>query len=339
MTTLMQQEMRQQPDVLAHLVARFESDTAAVANLIPDPLSSVVFIGRGSSDNAATLGRYATELATGRPASLSAPSLTTRYRSPQRCDGVLAIALSQSGRTPEIDFTLHAMRDAGARTVAITNDPSSPLASSADLTLPLEAGAEQAVPATKTVTAQLLTVLAVASALGPLPLNQEDLRALPRQAAAVLAESAPARRVATKWATQNTLLAVARGFLLAAAQETALKIRETAVITAIGTSSADLLHGPIAAVQKSSTVLLLDGDPATTTDIAELHARLSRLGAEVQVLSPAATAALQIPQTTSALLAPILAVVQGQQLAVELALARGFDPDRPTGLSKVTASA
>lgn len=338
MTTLMQHEMEEQPDVLARLVARFEADTASVADLVPDPLSSVVFIGRGSSDNAGTLGRYATELATGRPASLAAPSLITRYRSPRRCDGVLAIALSQSGRTPEVDLTLRAMRIAGARTVAITNDPSSPLADTADITLPLDAGTERAVPATKTVTAQLLTVLAVASALGPLPLNQTDLRELPRQAEAVLADPTPARRLAVRWATQSTLLAVARGFLIAAAQETALKVRETAAITAIGTSSADLVHGPIAAVQKSSAALILDGDPATATDMAELHARLSHIGAEVEVLGPSATAALPVPHTTSALLAPILAVVRGQQLAAELALARGLDPDRPTGLSKVTAS-
>ncbi len=112
-TTLMQQEMDEQPEVLARLAARFESNKAAVARLVPERLSSVVFIGRGSSDNAATLGRYAAELATGRPASLAAPSLTTRYLSPRNCDGVLAIALSQSGRTPEISATLGAMGVAG----------------------------------------------------------------------------------------------------------------------------------------------------------------------------------------------------------------------------------
>lgn len=338
MTTLMQQEMREQPQVLAHLAARFEADTAAVAQLAPDPLSSVVFLGRGSSDNAATLGRYATELATGRPAALAAPSLTTRYRLPRNCGGVLVVALSQSGRTPEIAATLQAMRAAGACTIAITNDTSSPLAETADLVLPLDAGPEQAVPATKTVTAQLLTVLAVAAALGPLPISHADLAELPAQAEAILADSGPARRLAAKWATQSTLLTVARGFLLPAAQETALKIRETAAITAIDTSSADLIHGPIAAVHASSAALLLDGDPATASDIGQLRTRLGTLGVDVAVMGPDAAAALPLPQTRSAILAPIVAVIRGQQLAAELALARGLDPDQPCGLTKVTAS-
>jgi glucosamine--fructose-6-phosphate aminotransferase (isomerizing) len=284
------------------------------------------------------LGRYAAELATGRPAALAAPSLITRYRPPHDCGGVLAVALSQSGRTPEIDAALRAMRAAGARTVAITNETSSPLAVGADLVLALDAGEERAVPATKTVTAQLLSVLAIAAALGPLPVDAQDLVALPGQIYTVLNDPAPARSLAQRWAEQPTLLAVARGFLLAAALETALKIRETAAITAVGTSSADLVHGPVAAVRPGAAVLMLDGDPATVADVSELRRRLSAIGADVATMAPGAGSALTIPTARAALLAPILATVRGQQLALELALARGRNPDAPAGLSKVTAS-
>lgn len=338
MTTLMQQEMGEQPQVLARLAARFETDLAAVAGLLPNRVSSVVFIGRGSSDNAATLGRYAAELATGRPAALAAPSLTTRYRPPRNCDGVLAVALSQSGRTPEITATLRALRTAGGRTVAITNDPASPLADAADLVLPLDAGQELAVPATKTVTAQLMAVLSVSAALGPLPLSQADLDEIPGQVQAVLRDPGPAQRLAARWAAHDSLITVARGLLLSAAQETALKIRETAGITAISTSSADLMHGPIAAVHPGAPALLVDGDPATATDLVELRARLLALNADVAVMGPSESAALATPRLRSALLLPIVAITRGQQLAVELAIARGLDPDTPAGLTKVTAS-
>lgn len=333
----MQQEMAEQPDVLARLVRRFDADVAAVAHVVPQPPRSVVFIARGSSDNAALLGRYATELATGRPAGLAAPSLTTRYRLPRDCDGVLAVALSQSGRTPEVDAVLRAMGTAGARTVAITNSPESPLAAGAELVLALDAGVEQAVPATKTVTAEMLTTLAIAAALGPLPLKTADLESLPGAVEAVLTDPRSAARLANRWAAQDTLLVVTRGLLLAAAQEAALKIRETAAITALGMSSADLMHGPIAAVRPGAAVLLIDGDPATTADLAELRERLSGIGADVAGMGP--DAALPLPPTCPALLAPVLATIRGQQLALELALARRLDPDAPVGLTKVTATA
>lgn len=338
MTTQMQREMAEQPEVLARLIQRFDEDVAAVGRLAPQPPAAVVFVGRGSSDNAATLGRYAVELASGRPAALAAPSLITRYRPPRDYTGVLAVALSQSGRTPEIESTLRAMGAAGARTIAITNDPASPLARSAELILPLTAGPELAVPATKTVTAQLLRVLAVAAALGPLPVSPADLGRLPLAVEAALADPEPAAALAARWAGSSTLLTVARGLLLAAAHETALKVRETAGMTALGSSSADLLHGPIASVQPGAPVLVLGGDPATDDDLVALRARLTEIGADVARLGPGAGDELRIG-TPGMLLAPLVATVRGQQLALQLSLARGLDPDAPGGLSKVTVTA
>ncbi len=154
----------------------------------------------------------------------------------------------------------------------------------------------------------------------------------------MLADPEPAFSLADRWAGHGSLLAVARGLLLPAACETALKIRETAGITAIGTSSADLLHGPIASVHRGAAVLLFDGDPATTTDIAELRTRLQDIGADVADVAPDREATITTPRPASPLLAPIVAVVRGQQLALALSAAKGLNPDAPTGLSKVTAS-
>ncbi len=181
-------------------------------------------------------------------------------------------------------------------------------------------------------------MLSVTAALGPLPIAQNDLDELPRQIQSVLEDPGPVRDLAARWAARESLLTVARGFLLSAAQETALKIRETAGITAISTSSADLIHGPIAAVHPGAATLLLDGDPATAVDVAELRDRLIQLNADVAVMSPDPSAAISTPPSRSALLAPIVSVARGQQLAAELALARGCNPDAPSGLSKVTAS-
>jgi len=322
---LMDAEMAEQPALLARLVDGFAGDVAAVAGLVVEPPSAVVLVGRGSSDNAAVLGRYAIEMATGRPTALAAPSLTTRYGGLPDYRGVLVVALSQSGQTPEIASTVRALRAAGARVLVITNDERSPVAAAAQLVLPLGVGPERAVPATKTVTAQMLKLLAVAAALGPLPLSR-----------GVIADRAPATALAQRWSGADGLLVVARGLLLAAALETALKVRESAGVTAIGTSSADLLHGPIGAVQPGSAVLLVDGDPATAADLRDLGARLVALGVSAARMGTGGDDELALAPGLEPLLLPIVATVRGQQLAGALARVRGLDPDAPAGLSKVT---
>src|SRR4051794_20174180 len=172
---LMRSEMAEQPDVLAKFATRLDDHVERVRALLPAPLAGVTFVARGSSDNAAVYGRYLAELASGRPAALAAPSLQTLYRADVDYSGWLVVALSQSGATPEIVSVTGRLRDAGARTVAIVNDEASPLAATAELVLGLGAGEERAVPATKTVTAELLAVAAVASALGPVPFERVAL--------------------------------------------------------------------------------------------------------------------------------------------------------------------
>jgi glucosamine--fructose-6-phosphate aminotransferase (isomerizing) len=338
MTTLMRDEITEQPRILADLVDRFAADVASVRALITTPPDAVVLVGRGSSDNAATLGRYAIEYASGRPVALASPSLITRYRARLDYRNVLVVGLSQSGRTPEITETVAVLRASGARAIAVTNDVDSPLAASAELTLGLGAGTERAVPATKTVTAQMLRMLVIAAALGDGFLTSRDLDGLPEAVATVAADAEPAAVLARRWTAARTMLVVARGASLAAAEETALKIREAAGITAIATSSADLVHGPIAAVEHGDAVLLVDSDPATSDDMNELARRLAELGAGTARLGTGAADALTIPGGLNQFLVPILATVRGQQLALELALARGRNPDAPAGLTKVTVT-
>lgn len=324
----MVQEMSEQPSVLARVVDHFPQLVEAVADLLPEPPSSVVLLARGSSGNAAVLGRYAIELATGRPVGLAAPSLVTRYGVRSDYRGVLVVAVSQSGQTPEITQTAAALRAAGATTLALTNTSTSPLARAVDLTLDLQAGDELAVPATKTVTAQMLALLAVASALGPLPLDAAALACLPAAVARALEDRAPLEALAQRWAEQENLLVAARGVLLSAALEAALKIRECAGVASVAMSSSDLLHGPIAALREGSAVLVVTGDPATGADLVALEQALAERDVDL--------ARIEAGSEVAPLLAPIVATVHGQQLARALARARGMDPDSPRGLSKVT---
>ena len=297
---LMAAEMLEQPDVLARLAARFDDHADRVRAIVPQPLGGVVFVARGSSDNAAVYGRYLAELVSGRPAGLAAPSLLTLYDAPVDYDGRLVVALSQSGATPEIVTVCERLRSAGARTVAIVNEAASPLATVAEVAIAIDAGAERAVPATKTVTAQLLAVAAVAAALGPAPFSAGDLAALPNAVRALLADPAEPRVLAKRLAGAERLFVVARGLLQAAALEAALKIKETARIVAEGISTADFRHGPIAAVDRDVPVLAFEHPGPAAEDVRELVAELEARGARV--------ARLAVPDAVPEALAVIPAV-------------------------------
>ena len=330
-------EMAEQPAVLARLAARAEAVAATARALAPSPLAGTAIVARGSSDHAAVCGRYLLELASGRPVSLAAPSLHLLYGARVDYGGQLAIAVSQSGRTPEIVATLERLRAAGARALAITNDGDSPLAAAADATLALGAGAELAVPATKTVTGELLLFALLARALGPVPFGDAELAALPALVQEVLDDPQPARLAAAALADATRLVVTARGLLYGAALETALKLQETTGVAADAIAAADLRHGPIAIVGAGFPVIALSAPGPARDDVAALVATLRERGARVLEIACDEEAALPLPPLPEAL-APVVAVVRAQQLARELALARGREPDAPAGLRKVTAT-
>jgi glutamine---fructose-6-phosphate transaminase (isomerizing) len=329
-------EMAEQPAVLAGLLERAEEIGARVRALAEPAPVGVLLIARGSSDNAAVYGRYLLEPIVQRPVALAAPSLSTLYDAKVDCTGWLAIALSQSGKTPEIVDVLARMRTAGARGIAITNDGGSPLADEADAVVELGAGEELAVPATKTFLAQLAAFAILAGALGPVPWGERDLAALPEALETVLADRQQARLAATAAGDADALVAVGRGYMYAVALEAALKLKETALLLAEGLSSADFRHGPIAIVERGFPVLALNGGGAAAADMAELETTLRGHPGPLLRLAPDPGAELPIPTGIPEALAPIAAVVRAQQLSAEVALARGLDPDAPPGLTKVT---
>jgi glutamine---fructose-6-phosphate transaminase (isomerizing) len=372
--SLMAAEIAEQPEVLSRLAARHAADRDQVravlpGRLRPGRLAGTVLLARGSSDNVAVYGRYLIELASRRPAGLAAPSVHTRYDADVDYSGYLAVALSQSGATPEIVETAGHMRRAGAVVIGITNEPGSPLTQECDLTLLTEAGPERAVPATKTVTAEMLAVAAIAAAYDPVLVSPADIAALPDAAAVLLADSraansgaaagtgasvagsatggtggfgvagsGPAAAVAARWGDARRLVVTGRGLAYAAALETALKIKESARVLAEGLSSADLLHGPIAALDSRLPVLIVSGGERFAADEAALAARLRAEGVPYAVCGSVPGADLPLPPGVPEVTAPILATIRGQQLALAAALLRGLDPDAPAGLSKVTAT-
>ncbi|HWG01519.1 MAG TPA: SIS domain-containing protein [Trebonia sp.] len=341
--SLMAAELGEQPEVLGRLVSRHAADREQVravlpGRLTPGRLAGTVLLARGSSDNVAVYGRYLLEMATRRPAGLAAPSVHTRYHADVDFSGYLAVALSQSGATPEIVETAAHMRKAGAVVIGITNEGGSPLTEACDLTLLTDAGAERAVPATKTVTAQMLAVAAIGGVFDPALVSLDDLRTLPDAAAAVVADPAAAQAAAGRWARAQRFVVTGRGLAYAAALETALKVKESARVHAEGLSSADLLHGPIAALDSALPVLLVAGGERFAADDAALAERLAAVGVPHEVCGTAAGTDLPLPPGSSEVMAPILATIRGQQLALAASLLRGLDPDAPVGLSKVTAT-
>jgi glucosamine--fructose-6-phosphate aminotransferase (isomerizing) len=317
----MLREMAEQPEVLARLLSH------RIAVGVEAPAGTII-VARGSSDHAAVYGRYLLELATGRPVALAAPSLFTRYGAQTDASGWLVVGVSQSGKTPEIVDVVERLRATGGHAIAITNNGDSPLAEAADTVIELGAGAENAVPATKTYTAQMAAFAVLAAALGDVPWADDELSAVPDAVAGVLADPAGMADIADRWAKIDQLVVTARGWMFSAALETALKVRETALVSAQGFSVADFLHGPIAAVDPGAPVLALRADGPAAADVDEAVEALRQRGADVQLMPRVGG----LPEA----LAPIAASVRGQQLALELALRKGLNPDAPRGLNKVT---
>jgi glucosamine--fructose-6-phosphate aminotransferase (isomerizing) len=337
--TAMAREMAEQPEVIGTLLGRREEFAARLREVARAPLAGVLLIARGSSDNAAIYGRYVLEAALRRPVALAAPSLWTRYGLEEDLRGYLAVGVSQSGKTPEITDTLERVRAAGATAVAVTNDAGSPLAAIADATIDLGAGPEEAVPATKTVTAQLAAFAILADALGEAPWPDAAWDAVPRAQAEVLADDAAAEAAGAAIARSSSHVQLGRGFLFAVALEGALKVAETTGLASQGFSVADFLHGPVAIARPGTSAVAYAEPGPVAQDVREAAARAREGGAElIAVGEEAGPADLRVamPAGVPEALAPLVHVVRAQQLALHATLALGRDPDRPQGLTKVT---
>jgi fructoselysine-6-P-deglycase FrlB-like protein len=341
MSSRMRVEIAEQPEALRRTLDAVAPQVGALEALGRET-RQVLFIARGSSDNAAVYGQYLCSVHAGRLASLASPSLATVYRADLDLHGVLAVAVSQSGATEEILTTLDWARHCGARTVAVTNVANSPLAEAADVALITQAGRELAVPATKTYTTQLAALAVLALSMGRGAVGPEALEGVPDAVEAMLDVAPAAEALAGRLTGADTLVVSGRGFAYSTALEVSLKLKETCYVTAVGLSYADLVHGPIAILDAGTPALLVAAaEGPMLPEMTGLARRIAGTGADVYGIggdhdfAAACRSTLPGPSLPEHL-APFALVVPGQLLVEALARAKGLDPDAPRGLDKVT---
>lgn len=300
-----------------------------------DP-SLFITVARGSSDHAATYLKYAIELAAGVPVASVGPSIASIYGRPLRLERAACIGISQSGRSPDIVEMMRAADAGGALTLAITNHADSPMAAASAHCLALQAGPERSVAATKTFVASVLAGLAVLAEWQDDPDLRAAVSALPQafdQALALDWDPLSARLVRAQ-----SLYVLGRGPAFAIANEAALKLKETCGLHAEAYSAAEVLHGPAAIVQARFPVLALGVKDAALPQVVMTAERLVEQGADVFLTGAEARGAVQLPAVEGLhpLVAPLVLIVGFYAFAEALARRRGYDPDTPPHLRKVT---
>jgi glucosamine--fructose-6-phosphate aminotransferase (isomerizing) len=342
-TTRLEREIGEQPEVLARLLTAGREDAERVAAELraADP-PFVLLAARGSSDNAARYAQYVLGAHHGRVVALAAPSLSTVYGARLAMRGALVVGISQSGRSPDVVAVVEQARRQGAPTLALTNDPGSPLGRAAARCFAVRAGEELAIAATKSYTAELAALAMISAALSGEAARWRELEALPDAVAAAVAAEGPLQALAAELRAASRILVLGRGFNFCTAHEVALKVTETSYVLAEAHSWVDFLHGPAAMVEPGLAVVVIAPSGAVAGEVFPLFDLLDARGATSIAIADRgdvlarASAALALPQGVPEWLSPIVAVIPGQRLAAALARARGIDPDAPRGLSKIT---
>ncbi len=336
------QEIHQQPSVISELLAHETKAVDKIAHSIRRKFKYVVIAARGTSDNAARYAQYLFGVHNQLQVALATPSLFTMYDTPPNLKGALVIGISQSGQSPDIVSVLAEGKRQGCPTLAITNEFDSPLAHTADFLIPLHAGEEIAVAATKTYTSSLTALAMLSCALQPGGDRMEHLNQLPQIMEATLTNLSGLMGRSERYRFMEHCAVIGRGFNYATAFEIALKVKELTRIVAEPYSSADFRHGPVATVTRGFPVILVAPTGAVSQDMLDLIDELKSLNAELIVISddrPAFSSAnffLPIPSGLPEWMSPLVAVLPGQLFGLYLAEARGLNPDRPAGLHKVT---
>jgi glucosamine--fructose-6-phosphate aminotransferase (isomerizing) len=276
---------------------------------------------------------------------LTTPSLFTIYQQPPHFGNALVMGISQSGKSPDIVSVVAEARRQGVLTAALTNEPDSDLGRTADHVIPLHAGEENSIAATKTYTAELGAVAMLSTALneGRVPARAaRELARLPDWVAQTLAQPNPIERAAERYCYIRHCVVIGRGYNYSTAFETALKIKELTYTIVQPYSSADFMHGPLAIIEPGFPVFVIAPSGAMRDDMRAFCATARERGAELTVISDdaemldIARIALALPKGVPEWLSPIVAILPGQLFAAHLAHARGYDPDRPRALHKVT---
>jgi glucosamine--fructose-6-phosphate aminotransferase (isomerizing) len=329
-------EAEQAPDVVRRQLAanseRLERLGERLRQLKPH---AVVTCARGSSDHAATFAKYLIETRLNILTSSAAPSVTSVYEAIPNLADTVFLAISQSGASPDLLATVRAAKKAGALVVALVNAESSPLAQAADFTVPLCAGIERSVAATKSYIASLSAIIQLVGSWKDDDALLESLAGAPAlmEKAWQLDWSAAVARL--RFASD--LYVIGRGLGLGVAQEAALKFKETCGLHAEAISSAEVRHGPMAIVRAGFPVLIFSQDDETRDGVEALAIELAERRADVMVAGAKAPRAVALPSISAdPILEPMLIVQSFYRMVNALSLARGRNPDQPPYLRKVT---
>lgn len=350
MTTLMQQEALSAPEHVAQQLIENQATISALAKRIQaDPPPFAFTIARGSSDHATSFAQYLFSTQLGMITASLPPSVISIYESKLNAKNALAIAISQSGASPDICETLQAARDAGAITVAIVNNINSPLANIAEFVLPMCAGEEHAVAATKTYITSLSAILQLVSALSSDKSLRQALAHLPESL--VLASQCDWQVMQDELLQRNNLIVLARGLGYPVAKEAALKFKETCNIHAESFSAAEFQHGPMALVKKNFPILVFAQPDSSFSGTISTCQKLTELGADTLLAVDAiqlnlgkindpnvARFILPLPPSLHPVCDPLLFIQAFYPMIAQLAVARGYDPDKPENLRKVTTT-
>jgi glutamine---fructose-6-phosphate transaminase (isomerizing) len=344
-------EIGETPAVVGRLVREGSAEIRAAAEAAVRR-DWITFVARGTSDHAATYMRYLVESLAGIPAGLAAPSVTTVYGGRIRWRAGAVVAVSQSGRSPDLVAVVEDARRGGAPTIAIVNDPRSPLADAAEHVIDVRAGEERSVAATKSYVGQLAAGAALAADCAGAAEVLDGLERIPELLAATIERASAAlgddSEIVAEFAGSDRCIVIGRGYDYATALETALKLKETGRLFAEGYSTADFSHGPKVLSGAGVPVLVVRPGgrmgPSVDEGIAAARAAGGRpwviVGEEepgpVAGADPDRLIRLPLPVDLPEALAPLATILPGQLLAEAVSRRRGYDPDAPPGLSKVT---
>ena len=340
----MHSEILEQPRRLEALLRTQRSHVQQIAGIIRQHSIRFIFLAaRGTSDNAGRYANYLWGARNGLPMALATPSLFTYYQQPPVLNGALVVAISQSGKSPDVISVLEEGKRQGCLTLAITNSPESPLAQAADIVLDIMAGKEAAVAATKTYTAELMAVAMLSASLQESESAWQELEAISGWASQVLALDESIASLAQRYCYMQRCVVLGRGFNYATAFEWALKLKEMTYVAAEPYSTADFLHGPIAIVEHGFPILAVAAQGKVFPSMLEVLEMVRReRGAELLVISDSevalrlAQSPIPLPGGIPEWLSPLISILPGQLFSYHLTLVKGYDPQAPRSLNKVT---
>ncbi|MFC3120595.1 glucosamine-6-phosphate deaminase NagB-II [Agaribacter flavus] len=326
-SSIMARESKESADSISTLIKynRSTFDGLAESFKLSPPLG-IMTVGRGSSDHVGVFAKYLFETQCGIPVFSAAPSVASVFNKTLNLKGFLAIAISQSGQSPDIVSQLKYAKEGGAYCIAIVNNSSSPLAKVADVVIDMCAGEEIAVAATKSYLCSLAALLGLCASWTKDTSLQESLKTLPSQLAR--AGSMPAMLTKDNFHISERCIVVGRGFGYAISKEIALKLKEVLGVQAEAFSSAEFLHGPVTLASKTISVVSISLNDATGYIHDQIVLDLQAREAEIIDIS--------VGEDVHNLLQPLLIVQRFYLDLAALAASRGLNPDKPPGLQKVT---